>query len=171
MRVTSSALERSAAISSAYVAAFNDYVRTDMRYGSGQTYKLFAETGGKWDFSHRQPGMGNPFRGATNVMPDLAQAMKYNPDLKVLVTGGYYDKRQKSVVLRTATSIVVADPTTFATVSTVPAPAQTGGRGVASAIDGASYLLTASGNGRSPRSRFQPRAAISARLTGAAWCG
>lgn len=63
------------------------------------------------------------------------------------VTGGYYDKRQKSVVLRTATSIVVADPTTFATVSTVPAPAQTGGRGVAAAIDGASYLLTANGNG------------------------
>jgi len=82
---------QSAAISSAYVAAFNDYVRTDMHYGAGQTYKLFAETGGKWDFSHRQPGMGNPFRGATNVMPDLAQAMKYNPDLKVLLTGGYYD--------------------------------------------------------------------------------
>jgi carboxypeptidase C (cathepsin A) len=32
-----------------------------------------------------------PIRGAANVMPDLAIAMKYNPDLKVLVTGGYFD--------------------------------------------------------------------------------
>ncbi len=26
-----------------------------------------------------------------NVMPDLASAMKYNPGLKVMVNGGYYD--------------------------------------------------------------------------------
>ena len=82
---------QSAAISSAYVAAFNDYARTTLHYGADQTYKLFADVGGHWDFSHRQPGMRNPFRGATNVMPDLAQAMKYNPDLKILVTGGYFD--------------------------------------------------------------------------------
>ena len=28
---------------------------------------------------------------ATNVMPDLAIAMKYNPNLKVLLNAGYFD--------------------------------------------------------------------------------
>lgn len=28
---------------------------------------------------------------ATNVMPDLAMAMKYNPDLKVQLNAGYFD--------------------------------------------------------------------------------
>ena len=82
---------QSAAISSAYVSAFNHYVRADLHYGDDQVFKLFANTGRYWDFAHRQPGQGAAVRGATNVMPDLAQAMKYNPNLKVLVTGGYYD--------------------------------------------------------------------------------
>ena len=28
---------------------------------------------------------------STNVMPDLAAAMKYNPNLQVMLNGGYYD--------------------------------------------------------------------------------
>ncbi|HVA34114.1 MAG TPA: peptidase S1, partial [Candidatus Baltobacteraceae bacterium] len=28
---------------------------------------------------------------ALNVMPDLANAMKYDPDLKISLNGGYYD--------------------------------------------------------------------------------
>lgn len=82
---------QSSALSSAYVSAFNHYARTELKYGEDQGFKLFAEINGRWDFGHRQPGRSNPFRGATNVMPDLAQAMKQNPNLKVLVTGGYYD--------------------------------------------------------------------------------
>lgn len=83
---------QSSALSSAYVSAFNHYARTELKYGDDQAFKLFADINGKWDFGHRQPGTGpNPWRGATNVMPDLAQAMKQNPNLKVLVTGGYYD--------------------------------------------------------------------------------
>lgn len=65
------------------------------------------------------------------------------------VTGGYYDAAQKAAVLRQASNIVVADPTSFATTSTVPAPAQTGARGVARALDGESYLLIGQGNGTS----------------------
>ena len=30
-------------------------------------------------------------RGLTNVMPDLAYAMKFDPDLKIMVNGGYFD--------------------------------------------------------------------------------
>ena len=31
------------------------------------------------------------FPGATNVMLDLATAMKFNPNLKIMLNGGYYD--------------------------------------------------------------------------------
>ena len=65
------------------------------------------------------------------------------------VIGGYYDAGQKSAVLRTESSILVADPLSFATTSTIPVPAQTGARGVARALDGESYLLIGQGNGNS----------------------
>jgi carboxypeptidase C (cathepsin A) len=38
-----------------------------------------------WDFKHN----GNPV--SVNVAPDLAEAMKTNPRLKVMVNDGYYD--------------------------------------------------------------------------------
>lgn len=77
---------QSSAISSAYVSLFNDYVRRDLKYGEGQTYLPQALFGtAEWDFKHR----GNPV--SVNVAPDLAEAMKTNPRLKVMVNGGYYD--------------------------------------------------------------------------------
>ncbi len=82
---------QSAAISSAYVSAFNDYVRKDLRFGLNDVYKPEIDVFKDWDFNHQQPGLPFPIRGATNVMPDLASAMKYNPNLKVLVAGGYFD--------------------------------------------------------------------------------
>jgi carboxypeptidase C (cathepsin A) len=39
----------------------------------------------QWDFKHA----GNPV--AVNVANDLAEAMKTNPRLRVMVNGGYYD--------------------------------------------------------------------------------
>ncbi len=82
---------QSSAISSAYVAAFNDYVRRDLKFGQGQRYRLYADID-HWDFSHKQPGAhGEALQSSTNVMPDLAMAMKTNPDLKVYLNGGYYD--------------------------------------------------------------------------------
>ena len=76
---------QSSAISSAYVSLFNDYVRRDLKYGEGQTYlpEVYGEE--HWDFKHN----GNPV--SVNVAPDLAEAMKTNPRLKVMVNGGYYD--------------------------------------------------------------------------------
>jgi len=77
---------QSSAISSAYVSLFNDYVRNVLKYGEGQTYLPEALFGGfEWDMRHR----GNPIE--MNVAPDLAEAMKTNPRLKVMVNGGYYD--------------------------------------------------------------------------------
>lgn len=82
---------QSSAISSAYVAAFNDYVRRDLKFGQGRQYRLFADID-HWDFSHKAPGAhGEALQSSTNVMPDLATAMKTNPNLKVYLNGGYYD--------------------------------------------------------------------------------
>jgi carboxypeptidase C (cathepsin A) len=41
--------------------------------------------------SHRAPGARFGGRGAANVMPDLAAAMKQNPTLQVMLNAGYYD--------------------------------------------------------------------------------
>ncbi|GAB2573638.1 peptidase S10 [Dyella jejuensis] len=75
---------QSSAISSAYIAAFNNYVRQDLKYGQGQTYREYADIK-EWNFKH------NNHDGAVNVMTDLATAMKTNPNLKVFLNGGYYD--------------------------------------------------------------------------------
>lgn len=77
---------QSSAISSAYVSLFNGYIRNDLKFGEGQTYLPEALFGGfEWDMKHR----GNDIE--LNVAPDLADALKTNPRLKVLVNGGYYD--------------------------------------------------------------------------------
>jgi len=82
---------QSAAISSAYVAAFNDYVRKDLKYGENKEYKPEIEIWRSWDFKHKMPGVEFPLPVAPNVMPDLAIAMKYDPNLKVLLNAGYFD--------------------------------------------------------------------------------
>jgi len=41
--------------------------------------------------SHKAPGSHEALQQSTNVMPDLAMAMKTDPDLKVMLNGGYYD--------------------------------------------------------------------------------
>ena len=82
---------QSAAISSAYVSAFNDYVRQDLHYGEGLTYKPEISLWKFWDYEHQPPGAPRKLPQAMNVMPDLAMAMKTNPDLRILLNGGYFD--------------------------------------------------------------------------------
>jgi carboxypeptidase C (cathepsin A) len=82
---------QSAAISSAYVSAFNDYVRNSLKFGDKLTYKPETDVEKNWDFLHQPPGSPQKIPGPTNVMPDLAVAMKQNPKLKVQLNGGYYD--------------------------------------------------------------------------------
>jgi len=77
---------QSSAISSAYVSLFNDYIRRDLKYGEGQTYLPEAQFGTfQWSLVHK----GNPI--SLNVANDLAEAIKTNPRLRVMVNGGYYD--------------------------------------------------------------------------------
>ena len=82
---------QSAAISSAYVSSFNTYVRKELGYGEGRTYKPEIDVFKDWDNNHQPPNAPFAARGILNVMPDLASAMKYNAGLKVMVNGGYYD--------------------------------------------------------------------------------
>jgi carboxypeptidase C (cathepsin A) len=82
---------QSAAISSAYVSVFNDYVRRDLKYGEGKRFKLFADDIKNWVMEHQPPGVPQPVPQSLNVMPDLSIAMKYNPRLKILLNAGYFD--------------------------------------------------------------------------------
>jgi carboxypeptidase C (cathepsin A) len=82
---------QSASISSAYVSAFNDYVRKTLKFGAKMTYKEVTDVEKTWDFLHQPPGAPMKVPQTTNVEPDLAFAMKMNPNLKVMMNGGYFD--------------------------------------------------------------------------------
>ncbi|MDE1192779.1 MAG: hypothetical protein PW786_11655 [Arachidicoccus sp.] len=71
-------------IDGAFTATFNSYVRNILHFGKGLEYKTFGNTG-RWDFKRRG------FVGFPNVMNDLAQAMIYDPTLKVMLNSGYFD--------------------------------------------------------------------------------
>jgi carboxypeptidase C (cathepsin A) len=89
---------QSNAVSSAYTTAINHYLRSELKYGENQTYKptLYQDADPaflQWDQRHQAPG-GPPApatASGTNVLPDLAIAMKSNPKMKVMLAGGYYD--------------------------------------------------------------------------------
>jgi carboxypeptidase C (cathepsin A) len=82
---------QSAAISSAYVSAFNDYVRRTLKFGGKMIYKEGIDVEKNWDFQHQPPGAPIKLPQTVNVEPDLAFAMKMNPNLKVMMNGGYFD--------------------------------------------------------------------------------
>lgn len=73
-------------IDGAFTATFNNYVRTTLKFGKGmEYYPISYAVNRAWDFKRKG------FVGFPNVMPDLAQAMIYNPDLKVMLNQGYFD--------------------------------------------------------------------------------
>lgn len=76
---------QSDAISSAYVSLLNDYMRKELKFGGTTNYKVSLYGEMKWKSEHQGSA------GTVNVMNDLANAMKKNPKLKVMLTGGYYD--------------------------------------------------------------------------------
>jgi carboxypeptidase C (cathepsin A) len=85
---------QASALSSAYVSAFNDYVRQELHYGADHNFHPAIRTYQTWNYAHQLPGQGNAplsARQGTNVMPDLANAMKQNPNLKIQLNAGYFD--------------------------------------------------------------------------------
>jgi len=82
---------QSAAISSAYVSSFNDYVRRTLHYGDGIAFKPEIDLSRWWNMQHQPPGASEKLPQSANVMPDIAAALKMNPTLKIQLNGGYYD--------------------------------------------------------------------------------
>ena len=82
---------QSAAISGAYVGAYNDYVRSILRYGEGVEFRPGIPIYESWDYRHKPPGASKALIALPNVLPDLAVAMKHNPAMQVQVHGGYFD--------------------------------------------------------------------------------
>ena len=82
---------QSDSITGPYIAAFNSYVRDELKFGQDKTYRGSSEEAGNlWDWKHG--GANNfGFPGAPNVEGDLVQAMVTNPHLKVEVENGIYD--------------------------------------------------------------------------------
>ena len=79
------------AISGAFVAIFNSYVREDLKFGMDKTYQVGADGAWKaWDWKHQGADQYG-FPGAPNVEGDLVQAMISNPHLRVEVENGIYD--------------------------------------------------------------------------------
>ena len=81
---------QSAAISSAYAAAFNSYVHDTLKFGRDRNYLLEARVY-PWNLIHMDPLTRRPQDGFASVAVDLAQAMKHDPDLQILGQNGYYD--------------------------------------------------------------------------------
>src|SRR6185312_5191145 len=80
---------QSAGISAAYVAGFNQYAHNVLKYGRDLTYRPEAYdivTG--WN---RTDANLLTHQGRSNPGEDLAQAMKFNPHLRVEVDAGYFD--------------------------------------------------------------------------------
>jgi len=75
----------------AFTAAFNRYVREDLKYESDRDYIILGrQISGGWDY--RRPGGGGiGFPGSPNVEADLSQAMINNPHLRVQINIGIYD--------------------------------------------------------------------------------
>jgi carboxypeptidase C (cathepsin A) len=82
-------------ISGAFIAAFHEYLQTELKYESTETYRPSAGNNGEWDFHHRPPGFaGGGFRrdqDMPDVALDLADAMRKNPKLKVFSANGLFD--------------------------------------------------------------------------------
>ena len=64
-------------------AAFNDYIRRELKFESDLPYELVADVN-PWNF-------GDAVQGFPNTAEDLRKAMTRNPYLKVWVTCSYYD--------------------------------------------------------------------------------
>jgi carboxypeptidase C (cathepsin A) len=81
---------QSASISAAYTAAFLDYYHRELNFPTDRKYTILGgEVYEGWDWKHKTPdGDTQP---QVNTGPDLAHALKFNPDLRVLVLNGSYD--------------------------------------------------------------------------------
>jgi carboxypeptidase C (cathepsin A) len=79
-----------AATTAAFCAAFLDYLHRDLKFSPNQSYVLDANVFNDWDYRHKVAGAAMP-QPMVNTGVDLAHAMSFNPNLRVLVLQGIYD--------------------------------------------------------------------------------
>lgn len=80
------------AVLGAFTAAFNSYVRDDLKFGEGMDYKILPSEPSehwKWKGSTGNPQEGFP--SAPNVENDLVQELLDNASLQLQVENGYFD--------------------------------------------------------------------------------
>jgi carboxypeptidase C (cathepsin A) len=73
-----------ASVQGAFTAAFNDYVRQELKWESDLTYEVLTDKVRPWSYEKQQ----NQY---VNTAELLRQAMAQNPNLRVLVANGFYD--------------------------------------------------------------------------------
>lgn len=79
---------QSASISAAFTAAFFDYYHRELNVPGDRSYVVTADAYKSWDWKHHVRGGVQPM---VNTGVDLAHAIGFNPDLRVLVLNGVYD--------------------------------------------------------------------------------
>jgi carboxypeptidase C (cathepsin A) len=83
---------QSAAVEGPFVAAFNGYVREDLKFGKDLTYNTSsADANRAWDWKRAGDNRSFGFPGSPNVEQDLVEAMVTNPNLHIEVENGLYD--------------------------------------------------------------------------------
>jgi carboxypeptidase C (cathepsin A) len=76
----------------AFTAAFNTYIREELKFGKDRTYVILSnEVGRNWDWKRQGGGREFGFLGSPNVEGDLSEALISNPHLQVEVENGIYD--------------------------------------------------------------------------------
>jgi carboxypeptidase C (cathepsin A) len=75
----------STAITGAFAALFNDYVRTELQYGNEKIYAISGQVR-PWSY-----GEGNARTQFSNSIEVLRRAMSQNQHLRVFIANGYYD--------------------------------------------------------------------------------
>ena len=82
---------QSVAVTGAFTAAFNHYVREELKSGQDKTYTILStEANRQWDWK-REGGRRFGFPGSPNVEEDLIEAMISNTHLEIQVENGLYD--------------------------------------------------------------------------------
>jgi carboxypeptidase C (cathepsin A) len=75
----------------AFTAAFNSYVREELKFGQDKDYKILpSDPSRNWDWKHNS-GSGDFFPGAPTVEGDLIRELIENPQLQIQVENGYFD--------------------------------------------------------------------------------
>jgi carboxypeptidase C (cathepsin A) len=79
------------AVSGAFTAAFNSYIREELKFSQDRKYELLSEEANRaWDWKHSSGGH-HGFPGSPNVEGDLLEALVQNPHLHVQAENGLFD--------------------------------------------------------------------------------